>query len=335
MLYFILTENQEYLFCGHCYFPEDTVNPTMWRLQHMLAKFDSEGNEMWVRPQYLDTNQEGAILSAIEDEEVFYVVGYDYQPVKKEKQKGVINRPYNGKFAQDGYLIFEKKLHPDTLMTYLMYLKEMTDGSIIQTGKITQDLSGDPPYYMGVFKTDTMFTILGYLENDTGSVTNECITPSIDGKFLITGYCPAQSSYTEVDGLAIKVNSDLQYDTLYSFPFVYDSLCSFPILTDTIDCDCDIVTGYEDMEHSAQSARLQLSPNPARGKVSIGMIEPSGSTLAIGRTLVFYDLYGRKVLEQDFRQDARVDITGLKAGIYLVAVEQNGKALARGKLIVL
>ncbi|MFH1297719.1 MAG: T9SS type A sorting domain-containing protein [Bacteroidota bacterium] len=180
-----------------------------------------------------------------------------------------------------------------------------------------------------------MFNILNYLENDTGSVTNECITSSIDGKFLITGYCPPESSYTEVDGLAIKVNSDLQYDSLYSFTFVYDSLCPFPILTDTIDCDCDIITGYGEPAGIEERYRLQLYPNPAGGKVRVRLKDVIGGNAIGGGKLILYDLSGRKILTMDFGKEATVDVTDLNVGIYLVVVERKGMALAREKLVVL
>jgi hypothetical protein len=75
---FTITSDQGYVFSGHCYFPEDTLNPNMWRLQHLLVKYDSTGNEQWVRPQYLDINQEGLLLSCIEQDEILYSVGYDF-----------------------------------------------------------------------------------------------------------------------------------------------------------------------------------------------------------------------------------------------------------------
>jgi len=332
---FIITSNNDYLFSGHCYFPLDTLNPTMWRLQHLLTKFDSSGMEHWIRPQYLDTNREGVILSSIEQQEIFYAVGYDYEQINKNSQTSVIDRPYNGKFDQDGNLLFEKKLHPDTLNTFLYYLQSMMDGTIIQAGKVTHDLSGNPPYYMGVFKTDTMFNILKYLENDTGSVTNECITSSIDGKFLITGYCPPESSYTEVDGLAIKVNSDLEYDSIYSFPFVYDSLCPFPIPTDTIDCDCDIITGFGEPVKVEERYKLHIYPNPANERVQIRLNDITGVADMQGKKLVMYDIFGRRILERNFVKEAGLNLGGINPGIYILVVEYKGVILAREKLIVL
>jgi len=331
---FIITSDGGYLFSGHCYFPYDTLNPNMWRLQHFLIKFDSIGNEQWIRPQFLDSNQTGVLLCSTEMNEVFYSVGYDYLAFKANSSKSYISFPYNGKFSFTGNLIFQKILHPDTMFTGLYYIKNMENGTLIQTGKVTHDTVEEPPYYLGVFKTDTMFNILRYLENDTGSVTNECITPSIDGKFLITGYCPPMSTYTEVDGFAIKVNSNLEYDSLYSFPFVYDSLCPFPILTDTIDCDCDIITDFGEPIKEAERYRLQIYPNPASERVLIRVKDMAGENTSEGKRLVMYDLFGRRILEKDFEKETFLDISGTHSGIYILIVEQQGMVLAREKLIV-
>jgi|GEM_PF-1034766 len=332
---FIITSDQGYLFSGSCYFPYDTLNPTMWRLQHFLIKFDSIGNEQWIRPQFLDSNQTGVLYCTTELNEVFYTIGYDYNAGKTNNSTSYISYPYNGKFSFTGNLFLEKPLHPDTMFTFLYYIQSMFDGSLIQTGKVTHDSIDEPPYFMGVFKTDTMFNILAYLENDTGSVTNECITPSIDGKFLITGYCPPESSYTEVDGLAIKVNNDLEYDSIYSFPFVYDSLCPFSIPTDTIDCDCDIITDFGELIKLDERYRLQIYPNPASERVLIRVKDMAGENTGEAKRLVMYDLFGRRILEKDFEKETFLDIAGTHSGIYILVVERQGMVLAREKLIVL
>lgn len=332
---FIITSDKGYLFSGHCYFPYDTLNPTLWRLQHFLIKFDSTGNEQWIRPQFLDSNQTGVLFCTTELNEIFYSIGYDYGAVKINNSRSYISYPYNGKFSYTGNLLLEKPLHPDSMFTFLYYIQSMPDGSLIQTGKITHDTIDEPPYFMGVFKTDTIFNILHYLENDTGSVNNECITSSIDEKFLITGYCPPESSYNEVDGLAIKVNSDLEYDTMYSFPYVYDSLCPFPIPTDTIDCDCDIITGFGEPIKEAERYRLQIYPNPGSEKVRIRLRDGTGGDYSEDGNLILYDLFGRKILDRSFITETLVNVTGLNPGIYLVVAERKGIVLAREKLIVI
>jgi len=142
--------------------------------------------------------------------------------------------PYNGIIGSDGTLIFEKELHPDTLFDRLLGIDFMNDGTLIQAGKVSN--TGSLPINAGIFKTDTLFNILAYLECDSGTVAGECIAKSMDDKFLLTGYSPTNTStWYEFDAFAMKVNVNLEYDTLYSYPFVYDSLCPFPIPTDTID----------------------------------------------------------------------------------------------------
>jgi len=332
---FMLTEDHGFVFSGHCYFPEDTINPSVWRLQHMLVKLDSTGNELFFRPQYLDTNQEGVLLCSIEHGTILYSCGYDYGYSDKKKPLEFTIRPYNGKYSSTGALLYEKRLHPDTMRTFLTYIKSINAQSLIQTGKITHDPSGNPPYYLGVFKTDTMFNILNYLENDTGSVTNECITGSIDGKFLVTGYCPPQSAFTEVDGLAIKVNSDLEYDSLYTFPFIYDSLCPFPIITDTIDCDCDLITGFGEPVKLEDRYALKVFPNPAGEVIHFKFLDRAGDMERENKEILLFGLMGKPALKAEIGKEVSLNVSHLPAGVYVAIVLHEMQVITREKVVII
>ncbi|MFH1936558.1 MAG: hypothetical protein ABIK52_03215, partial [Bacteroidota bacterium] len=272
---FIVTSDGGYLFTGDCYFPDDSIHPQWWYLQHLIAKFDSLGNEQWVRPQTLDTtNHIGTISRSVERNGKYYIVG--------DKSLLTTNSylAYNGIIGSDGTLVFEKELHPDTLFNRLLGIDFMNDGTLIQAGKVSN--TGSLPINAGVFKTDTLFNILAYLQCDSGTVAGECLAKTVDNKFLLTGYSPTNTStWSEFDAFAMKVNENLEYDTLYSFPFVYDSLCPFPILTDTIDCDCDLITEYGEPVKAEERYRLQLYPNPAAEKVQVRLKDVIGGN-AIG-----------------------------------------------------
>jgi hypothetical protein len=221
------------------------------------------------------------------------------------------------------------------MRTFLTYIKSINAQSLIQTGKITHDPSGNPPYYLGVFKTDTMFNILNYLENDTGSVTNECITGSIDGKFLVTGYCPPQSAFTEVDGLAIKVNSDLEYDSLYTFPFIYDSLCPFPIITDTIDCDCDLITGFGEPVKLEDRYALKVFPNPAGEVIHFKFLDRAGDMERENKEILLFGLMGKPALKAEIGKEVSLNVSHLPAGVYVAIVLHEMQVITREKVVII
>jgi hypothetical protein len=132
----------------------------------------------------------------------------------------------------------------------------------------------------------------------------------------------------------MKVNENLEYDSLYSFPFVYDSLCPFPIPTDTVDCDCDLITGYGEPVPVAERYRVEIYPNPATEKVQIRLNDLVGNENREWKKVILFDLFGRRVMEKDFVTETSLEAGRLNAGIYLVVAEQDGLVLARGKLVV-
>jgi signal recognition particle GTPase len=116
---------------------------------------------------------------------------------------------------------------------------------------------------------------------------------------------------------------------------VYDSLCPFPIPTDTVDCDCDLITGYGEPVPVAERFRVEIYPNPATEKMQIRLNDLTGQENRELKKVILFDLFGRIMLEKDFMKETNVGTESLNAGIYLVVVEQSGEVLARGKLVVL
>ena len=326
---FITTSDGGYLFTGDCYFPDDTINPQWWYLQHLIAKFDSLGNEQWVRPQILDTtNHVGTITRSVERMGKYYIIG------DKSLLYSSSFFPYNGIIGTNGDLIFEKELHPDTLLNLLLGIEVMNDGTLIQTGKISH--SDTLPILTGVFKTDTLFNIITHIQSDTGTVAGECIAKSNDNKFLLTGYSPTSTfTLTQLDAFAMKVNENLEYDSLYTFPFVYDSLCPFPIPTDTIDCECDLITGYREPLREEERCRLNIYPNPATERVQIRLNDIPGAVYMQDKKLFMYDLFGRRILEKNFVKETGLNVSDMNPGIYLLLVDYKGTIVAREKLVVL
>ena len=69
-------------------------------------------------------------------------------------------------------------------------------------------------------------------------------TVTFDNKIVFVVTSPYTNAATW-DILMYKLNSDLEWDSVYTQPFVYDYLCPDPIVSDTIPMDCDIITDVE------------------------------------------------------------------------------------------
>jgi len=323
---FICLPGNGYLLSGYGYMQDTTVPQQWWRLQHLLVKTDSLGNELWVRPDSLNLEHVGALCAIVEFNNYFYPVGY---------QKDLIPRylPYFAKVSQEGEIILESILHPDTLFSILVG-QQREDSSFFQSAQCFYPSSDDE--FTGIFRTDTNGVLSNYKLNYSGHPHLGAITRSLNDKLLIVGYAPYNYiNPLDVDAWAMKVNENLEYDTLYTFPFVYDSLCPFPIPTDTVDCDCDLITGFGEPVSFAERYRIEVYPNPVIDRMQIRLNDLAEPGEKERKTVVLVDLFGRKIRELDFVTEATMEVKDMNPGLYLVVVEQRGMILARTKVVIL
>jgi hypothetical protein len=148
---------------------------------------------------------------------------------------------------------------------------------------------------------------------------------------------------------AYKLNADLEYDTLYSYPFVYDSLCPYPIASDTIPLDCEVV-GLDEPFGNPETGRLKVYPNPASDILHIEIpekLKTETSTPAFSITTVYhqwksatvevYDLFGRRVFSKEVTpadKELSIDVSAWHAGIYVVRLVYLGRTAGSEKVAV-
>ena len=148
---------------------------------------------------------------------------------------------------------------------------------------------------------------------------------------------------------AWKLNSDLEYDTLYTHPFVYDSLCPHPIASDTILLDC-VVVGINEPFENPQTGRLKVYPNPASDILHLEIPQQLKSVTqspVFNLTTVYhqwksamlevYDLFGEKVYSGEVRQPEKLidlGVAGWGRGMYVVRLVYNGKTVASEKVLI-
>ena len=84
---------------------------------------------------------------------------------------------------------------------------------------------------------------------------------------------------------------------------------------------------------AVSQAQLSIYPNPAYSEVTIQYVLPDGLNEA---TLTLYDLSGKLIETEQLEASSstvKINLEKLIAGSYLVALENDGKILLRGKLI--
>jgi hypothetical protein len=230
------------------------------------------------------------------------------------------------KYDLNGNLIFSRILHSDTLNNMLVDIDVLDDTTLAMVGKCTHGYYDW--IYIGVFTADTSGNLLHSMQNENGSPLEECLSITSDKKIFCTGISPLGYS-SPFDAFAIKLNANLEYDSIYTQPFTYDSLCPYPIISDTVLCDCEPFVSVKEAKQVSET--LKLYPNPAQDfvNVELGAGNTSRSIITVS------DIYGRVVYQAEVPPgvvQAGINCGQWLPGIYMVTCN-TGARLKTAKLI--
>jgi hypothetical protein len=147
-----------------------------------------------------------------------------------------------------------------------------------------------------------------------------------------------------------KLNSDFDFDSIYTHQYVYDSLCPHPIISDTIDPNCDLIVSIDDSRTNPQVSKLKVYPNPATGLIRVEL--PGTLVVRTGTgeyqsskeyfqwkstTLEVYDLQGRKVLEKEIpkqQQQLELDVSIWQRGMYYFRLVYDKQTVDGQKVLI-
>ena len=199
-----------------------------------------------------------------------------------------------------------------------------------------------------VIRTDTLGNVkdsnfIPYVESDYESTVK-----TYDDKFVNVGNEAPDGNFNII---AIKVNSNLEYDSIYTQPFTYDSLCPHPIVSDTVDPNCDnVIVSVDEPFKKPETTQLKVYPNPTDKNLTIELpkylviTDNSGNVLATtiyhqwsAVTLQAIDLQGKTVLQQEVANNGvplELDVSKLPAGMYQFRLVYHGKQVAGSKVVV-
>ena len=150
--------------------------------------------------------------------------------------------------------------------------------------------------------------------------------------------------------LVYKVNSDLEYDSIYTKPFTYDSLCPHPIVSDTINPDCNLVVNVEEPFTKPESHQMKVFPNPVKEKLTVvfpkyllidNPLGPIQSTTIYHQwkstLLEVYDLSGKKVFAKEVPRsetELLLDVSAWQRGMYVFRLLYNRQEVGNQKVVV-
>jgi len=318
---FSLTSDKGFLLSGYCYYP-NPQNPGWDRLQPLLVKTDSIGNAEWIIPNSLDTNNVGVFYSCIQHNDAYYAVG-DWYGVSD-----TVVAPWFNKFSLEGNELISSILHSDTLNSMLIDIEVINDTTLAMAGRCAKYYYDK--LYMGVFTTDSIGELIKSIQNHNGALVQENLSVSSDLKIYCTGFSRNPSLFYQYDASAIKLNANLEYDSLYTQPYIYDSLCLYPIVSDTLLCNCEPFVSIKEIQQGNES--LTVMPNPASGSFTILLKQP----LALSGSLQIYDMMGRIVHHSPLQpgsQQFLINCAGWSSGLYFIRLRSDGKVLS-GKALI-
>lgn len=335
--YDVLVDNDGYLIVTDRYFPDPgTISPDI--IRHHFIKTDTAGNQQW-ELIYGATN---------------YFYGWPWTAKKSISgnyyDAGNQIIPDSGytpslvKVLHDGTQSYHKSLLSGTSYGGLSSIDFLYDSLLVMVGGWTLN----DTTYDAFFKTDTLGNVkkIKKIFHISSSYTNTAKT--FDNKFITIGNDATGGSWKIY---AVKVNSNLEYDSIYSQPFTYDSLCPHPIVSSTINPDCsNVYVGVEEPFTNPETTRMKVYPNPARGDITIEMpryLVVSNNAGAVPSTTVYhlwgssmleaYDLSGKKVFEKPVtrsEKEVSLDVSKWDRGIYNFILRYGKQTVASEKVIV-
>ena len=327
---------------GYCYYP-DSGTTSLRYLRPLLIKVDSTGNVEWELPwRYVSGEHFYGMSerSIVDKNNNIYSCGRHIE----EEATPPGDRPTMLKTDENGNEISYHDLIPDTWQANFFNINWFQDSTIEIDGGwiLTPGGSGQ----IGVLKVDVNGNII-----DSANImqTVYCFSDAVvdqDNKiFLVQG----QHIGAQWCTYAWKLNSDLEYDTLYTQPMVYDSLCPYPIASDTIPLDCEVV-GLDEPFTNPETGRLKVYPNPASDILHIEIpekLKTESSTPAFNITTVYhhwksatvevFDLFGRKLYSKEVTpadKELCIDVSAWHAGMYVVRLVYLGRTAGSEKVVV-
>jgi len=329
----VRVDDDGYLISANCYYP-DPQNPTIGWERPYYIKTDTAGNLKWWLVYGSGNGYHGFIVDATIKSATgnFYSTG-----VHSNACDNTALVKCMGTGQESYYHDFIPGLCPGG---YFSSINFVDDTTIISTACGT--LNGNSIHRW--LTMDTLGIMKSFKEFPSWVCGTIHTTKTFDNKFVSVAKATSYLTYL------YKLNSDMDYDSIYTHPFTYDSLCPGGVVSDTIDPDCSLIVHIDNPESETGSCRMKVFPNPASGRVTVelpGCLRQTTKQPGITSTSVTYqwkstlleawDINGRRVFSQKIpksQQTLEIELAGWSPGLYYIRLVFNNRTVSGVKIVV-
>ena len=327
------TTDSCFVITGETYYPDPTY-PTLKIIKIFLTKTNLNGEVIFEVPWGTNNGiYSDGRLSTMDSKRNIYTAG---RRARKSPPYG--DSPTLFKTSKSGEPVFYQDLKTTSTLGIATTVNWFQDSTLAFCAQWRESSSLDTT---GVLKTDSLGNYLDQISfPENYGIYGSDIT--YNNRLILGGSGYASGN---LYGVAIKLTSDLEYDSIYTTPFTYDSLCPHPIVSDTIPLDdCEVVVvGIDDPIQHLEKTKLKVYPNPAGNTLSVEMPEylvrcqESGgqdlNNVGIKATTYYhqwksvrldvFDLFGKLMYSQEIQgktDKVELNISTWSAGMYVVRI---------------
>lgn len=257
-----LIQDNSFLINGMCYYLEGNQGNST--LKPFIIKSDSLGFPLWERVWNFATPYDSfigeGVTSVTDNQGLIYTAARHV--VTDPSQQG--DKPALLRTSCIGAVEAFTDIVPGSIQGVASTVNWFSDSTLAVgvSWTATPWIQGET----GVYKIDRLGNYISHRDLITSEYSfNDALVTS-DNKLLLVGgfFTNGMRSH------AFKLNSNLDYDSLYDNPVIYDSLCPYAIITDTIPLNC-LLVGEDEHFQNPRETRFTAYPNPASEKISIKM----------------------------------------------------------------
>jgi len=322
------TSDNNFIITGACEYPTISGGDTSSYLSDRpyFIYVDSLGNEIWDLKWGIEQYSFGLSWQSIEKSPgIFYsACGY--------ATEGIPPHPVLFKYDISGNQLYQKYLidEPDLVGGGAETFEVYNDTNLIiayhwRNTHIPVDYG-----YSMIMKTDTMGNVISDRLLMEKNRAPEDVEITHDNKILVLGSYVLDSNW---DTFLWKMNENLEDDSLYTGQYTYDSLCPDPIVSDTMDCNCTVVS-LEEIIKNSNDMFSWIYPNPAKERINLRLHQWKENK---EKRFVLYSIQGIEILIKeipDYIQSTSVELPDLTSGLYIAVLYSGNEVLEREKMMV-